>query len=547
MKIAVAQFYTENVKYGPYAEKINSAYCESKNYTYFIEKDNSKIYNAIGDDRTPHWYKPIMLLEVFEKTQADWVLFLDIDAIVCDFDRDIEEFIDDNYNIIASDDVGHHSDFNTGVLLLKNNQKVKDFLKVWYDSGATYTGNDAKELQIGTLHETHRDVVGVFKTALWWDQTPFTLLSRKPEYKGFIKTVDRHYFNHWELEEHNFIFHGYAKGHHPYRTLDLAYKKLFPENRDDLENRNIIVYHIFCTGGYLDTVSQQLNRIKNSGMYDWCDIFHINCISLDGEFENVEKLLENYPKAKLHKFKNNSYEFEAITAVWNYAQEYNGNVFYLHTKGVSNTYRTYIDKEYSERKDIGQTTWRNLMEYFLVDNYKICLEKLKEADQVGVTNIRGWWSGNFWWSTLESISKQTEPHPGDRWMYEAWINRDRNPSKHEFYHYTWNPYYTTLPLEFYKGELTGDVEIVKAEYGTLGMQQDEGQPDLPRKTKDVTQIVRENLLQNNNKAIDLHVNVGTMKCDPFPHVLKYLEIVLQIQGKQYFLTTNDNTHLNIKF
>ena len=68
MKIAVAQFYTENVKYGPYAEKINSAYCKSKQYTYFIEKDNSKIYNAIGDDRTPHWYKPLMLLEVFEKT-----------------------------------------------------------------------------------------------------------------------------------------------------------------------------------------------------------------------------------------------------------------------------------------------------------------------------------------------------------------------------------------------------------------------------------------------------------------------------------------------
>ena len=57
MNIVVAQFYTSNVSYGPYAEAINKKYCDEKGYTYFCEKDNDKINSSL-DTRAPTWYKP---------------------------------------------------------------------------------------------------------------------------------------------------------------------------------------------------------------------------------------------------------------------------------------------------------------------------------------------------------------------------------------------------------------------------------------------------------------------------------------------------------
>ena len=42
-KIVVCQFYTSNVSYGKYSEKINQKYCEDNGYGYYVEKDGDKI------------------------------------------------------------------------------------------------------------------------------------------------------------------------------------------------------------------------------------------------------------------------------------------------------------------------------------------------------------------------------------------------------------------------------------------------------------------------------------------------------------------------
>lgn len=547
MKIALAQFYTSNVDYGVYAEKINKFYSERHNYIYHVEKETTKIYSTIGD-RHPTWFKPSLILEVFEKYSPDWILFLDIDAVVSDLDFKIEQIIDDNFDILLSDDIGHHSDYNAGVLLLKNTDWTKEFLTKWFKSGEEYTGNDAKELNIGTLSSQHDEMKGVFKQALWHDQTCLTLLSRKEENKNHFKCIHSSILNHRIFNDGNFIFHAYAYGHKPYRTIDIAYRTLIPVDSKNFPKLNLIVYHVYCVGNYLKVVKEQLDRLNSSGLYSWCDKLHINCIKTDGDFNEIENLINTYNKVELHTSIENNYEHKAIKAISDYSRQYNGKVLYFHAKGVSNFYDSLSQKNDSLRKIQGIQIHRDFLEYFLIDNYEKCLDKLNSVDQVGVTNINGWWWGNFWWSNLEDIRLQTEPHFGDRWYYEHWLNSGREKTtKYEMFHHTWNPYYTTLPIEFYKGELNGDIEVVKAEYGTLGIQQDEGQPDLPRVTEDVTSIIKENFLQYSNKAIDIPVNTGTMKCDPYPHVQKYLEITLEIQGNQYFLGINDNMHLNIKF
>ena len=95
MKIALIQYYTSNVNYGKYSEAINEEYCKIHGYTYVVEKDDTKIFSVI-EDRHPTWYKSKMALEVFEKEEPDWILFLDADALVSDFNQKIEEHIDES-------------------------------------------------------------------------------------------------------------------------------------------------------------------------------------------------------------------------------------------------------------------------------------------------------------------------------------------------------------------------------------------------------------------------------------------------------------------
>mgnify|MGYP000064504996 CR=1 FL=1 len=81
LKIVVAQFYTSNVVYGKYSEEINRKYCEEQGYIYHIEKDDNKINTAL-EGRSPTWYKPKFITEVFDLYEPDYVLFLDADIYI---------------------------------------------------------------------------------------------------------------------------------------------------------------------------------------------------------------------------------------------------------------------------------------------------------------------------------------------------------------------------------------------------------------------------------------------------------------------------------
>ena len=47
MNISVCQFYTPNVSYGEFAERINEKYCQDNGYNYYVEKDSNKIMSKI--------------------------------------------------------------------------------------------------------------------------------------------------------------------------------------------------------------------------------------------------------------------------------------------------------------------------------------------------------------------------------------------------------------------------------------------------------------------------------------------------------------------
>ena len=137
MNIAVLQFYTSNINYGVYSEMINQKYCEDKGYTYVCEKNTERI-TSICDKRSFHWGKVKLVQELLDTDKFDYVLFLDADAIISDFNQNIEDFIDSDYDMVFAEDVGYHSSMNTGVFLVKNSEWSKNFLKTWWESGKIY-------------------------------------------------------------------------------------------------------------------------------------------------------------------------------------------------------------------------------------------------------------------------------------------------------------------------------------------------------------------------------------------------------------------------
>jgi hypothetical protein len=223
-KILVAQFYTENITYGKYSQEINKKYCDDNGYTYVVETNTQKIVNSL-DGRSPTWYKPKFLLEIFETYNPEYVLFLDIDAVIVDHTEKIESFIDEPYDLVATRDYGHHSVMNAGVLLIKNTEWSRKLLNLWWYSAHFYTPRMIPEL---VVLDEHLDLNEYFTVGLWHDQTCLTLLYRNlPWINPKTKIINYDKLNWMHPFENNFIYHGFGYGYEPYRRIDEVHRKIF--------------------------------------------------------------------------------------------------------------------------------------------------------------------------------------------------------------------------------------------------------------------------------------------------------------------------------
>jgi hypothetical protein len=216
MNILVAQFWTKNLSYSEFTRAINAKYCREKGYTYYVETNDSKILKELNG-RSHTWYKPKLLLEILDRVDVDYVLFLDADAIVCDDSYRIEEFIDDKYDCVVTQDHGP-SVMNAGILLFKNSEWTKSFLQKWWDVS-------------NQLQGPHGQPAGYYNNALWHDQTCFGhLYNSDSSNREKIKIIDNRILNGREFRDlynKNFIFHAFAYGNVQNRTIDSAYYRIF--------------------------------------------------------------------------------------------------------------------------------------------------------------------------------------------------------------------------------------------------------------------------------------------------------------------------------
>lgn len=281
-----------------------------------------------------------------------------------------------------------------------------------------------------------------------------------------------------------------------------------------------VVYHVYLVGDWVKQVSEQMDRIINSKLYDNATQIWVTVNKSNVPKTEIEKFFEKYKKVSLEIYEHNSYEYPGIKKVREIGINNDAKILYFHTKGISNNWKTYQSKELSDEKIENVYYWRQCMEYFLIDKWEECVKLLDEFDNVGVSCNGGWFWGNFWWSKSEQIKKTSEVGIWGRWDYEAWLNKSTpNAKNYEFYHMGFNPFLTKLSEEFYNGDIEkyqGKKIILKrATYGTPSFQIDEGYENTPLNiVNDVTQHVQKILDKNNGLNLSLMVNNETLGGDP---------------------------------
>jgi len=192
-----------------------------------------------------------------------------------------------------------------------------------------------------------------------------------------------------------------------------------------------IFYHIAQMGMSAFIYQQQLHRLYTSGLIEAADYIHFG-VNGDNELFNVPD------KVVVVQNRNWKEETETLISLRDFCnQNPDYKVLYFHTKGVS-------------KGTLTANAWRLMMEYFVIDKWRECVEKLNEYDCVGsnlspvgetlwsngetTQPVKGTYNfiGTFWWANAKHI--QTLNHDllysDYRIDRELWIgsNPNSNPT-----------------------------------------------------------------------------------------------------------------------
>lgn len=200
-----------------------------------------------------------------------------------------------------------------------------------------------------------------------------------------------------------------------------------------------IFYHVYQYQGWTELVEDQLKILHSSGLYDASTFIHIG-VNGNKPFP----FLENKYKIVY----NESTELEeaaTLEALREFCADNNKwAVLYFHTKGIT-------------QKTPETTDWRELMEYFCIERWEDCLDKLQEHETVGCLYMDDCYlgfyphySGNFWWARSEYTKTLNHDYltTGIRNNREFWIGTGTG-SMYSFLNTGLNHYAVRFPRESY--------------------------------------------------------------------------------------------------
>jgi hypothetical protein len=250
MKIIVTQFYTNNVPYSKFSIEINKKYCIENGYEYYVESDTKKIITKL-EGRSITWYKPHLIKEVLlNNRDCDYVVFLDIDAVITNHEKKIEDFLNLDFSIMMTKDYGP-SLVNAGVMFVKNDDFSLNFMDDWWSICEEYPQ---------------------YKTGLWHDQTCIGLLYNSLNQKEKFLITDNNVLNSSTHKSGEFIFHAFSYGNLRNRTIDKVYYEIF--NIEPVVDNNSLMelgevfptdkhyWHNYFNQVYQDVLSPIKNDVK---------------------------------------------------------------------------------------------------------------------------------------------------------------------------------------------------------------------------------------------------------------------------------------------
>lgn len=221
----------------------------------------------------------------------------------------------------------------------------------------------------------------------------------------------------------------------------------------------IIVYHAYLFGNhYMDMMTEQFRLLLSTGLYQACDKLYIginkgNNMQPDNGVEWVKsfwgfgssKTGGNIdPKIDIVVYPDNKEETPTLKWIRDYAhQNPDDYILYFHTKGISRMSQFTED-------------WRHYMEYFNIEKWRDCVQKLSDGyGACGVMfntvnsvstksglplGIFPHFSGGMWWATGEHINSLNHSFldEGNRYYREFWIGSNERAKIFEFHNSTLN-------------------------------------------------------------------------------------------------------------
>ena len=129
------------------------AYADLHGYQSYVKTD--------GWTKTPiHFEKLVHMLDVMDKNpELDWVWWLDNDAIITNYDRKVEDLLDDDAHVIITVD---HASLNAGSFMVRNSQQGRGWLNHILSLESHYKDNRWPEQQPMTdTYISFKDIIKV--------------------------------------------------------------------------------------------------------------------------------------------------------------------------------------------------------------------------------------------------------------------------------------------------------------------------------------------------------------------------------------------------
>ena len=185
----------------------------------------------------------------------------------------------------------------------------------------------------------------------------------------------------------------------------------YPRNQN-----NVCFIHALAIKNWEEILKRQFERLMLSGLYGELDAIFLTIATSDPENFKVPTFISELQKVQ-YLLSGDVEQGERLALNWMHQfcveSTQDSNILYFHTKGVTK-FGTYFQTNIED--------WVNLMETFVIDDYRTCLDYLKTVDTCGINYLEEpvpHFSGNFWWAKGSYI-KQLNPNIGEDYRDVEW-------------------------------------------------------------------------------------------------------------------------------